>query len=117
VLDTVVPAHDGDVWTDFGLFLKYALRGERSRMVSLLRPRFGATAARHPQYSCFVATFHAMTGDADLAVDWLENAVDRGFINYPYLTDCDPFLARLHGNARFEKLMVRVKREWGAFEA
>ncbi len=32
------------------------------------------------------------------------------------MAEHDPFLAKLRGNKRFEKLLARVKREWEAFE-
>jgi disulfide oxidoreductase YuzD len=34
-------------------------------------------------------------------LDWLENAVDRGFINYPFLAEKDPFLQNIRGEERF----------------
>jgi hypothetical protein len=49
-------------------------------------------------------------------LDWLENAVDRGFICYPFLNEYDPFLERIRGEERFRQLMKRVKREWEEFE-
>jgi len=49
-------------------------------------------------------------------LDWLDNAVNRGFINYPYLNEYDPYLASIRGEARFKKLMERVKSEWERFE-
>jgi len=49
-------------------------------------------------------------------LNWLEHAVDRGFINYPLLAEKDPFLANIRGEERFKKLMERVKHEWEHFE-
>ena len=51
------------------------------------------------------------------ALDWLENAVNRGFINYPCMSKYDLALASLHSDPRFQKLMVRVKQEWKDFES
>jgi non-specific serine/threonine protein kinase len=50
------------------------------------------------------------------ALDWLENAVDRGFINYPFISKHDSLLANIRGEERFRKLMERVKKEWEEFE-
>jgi hypothetical protein len=41
----------------------------------------------------------------DKAFAWLENAVDRGFINYPFISEYDPFLEKIRGEPRFKKLM------------
>jgi hypothetical protein len=39
-----------------------------------------------------------------------------GWINYPYLSEIDPWLQGIRGEPRFEQLMQRVKREWEEFE-
>lgn len=41
------------------------------------------------------AGFFAMLDEKKEALDWLENAVNRGFINYPLLSKKDPW-ARKH---------------------
>jgi eukaryotic-like serine/threonine-protein kinase len=58
----------------------------------------------------------ALLGEKKESMDWLENAVNRGFINYPLLAVKDPFLANIRGEPRFKKLMERVKYEWEHFE-
>ena len=55
------------------------------------------------------------TEQDELALEWLTTAVDRGFVNYPLLTQFDPFLKRLHSGPRFQTLMERVKSEWETF--
>jgi hypothetical protein len=57
-----------------------------------------------------------MNGESEEAVEWLEHGVDLGAINYPFLSLLDPYLENLRGDSRFNDLMVRVKREWEAFE-
>ena len=52
------------------------------------------------------------SGVAGEALDWLENAVNRGFLNYPFLSEYDPFLENIRGERRFKDLMERVKHEW-----
>jgi hypothetical protein len=57
-----------------------------------------------------------MAGESELALDWLDNTVNRGFIPHPYFRDHEPFFGKLRGDQRFEALMERVKREWEPFE-
>jgi hypothetical protein len=52
----------------------------------------------------------------DEAVGWLENAADRGFINYPYIAEYDPFLATISQDERYKQLLNRIKYEWEHFE-
>ena len=54
--------------------------------------------------------------EKDEAFNWLEIAVGCGFINYPMLSQKDPWLESIRGEERFKKLMERVKREWEEFE-
>ena len=63
------------------------------------------------------AQYYALAGDENNALSWLEKAVSRGYLNYPFLSRQDPFFSRLRGDPRFEKLLQRVKREWEEFEA
>jgi eukaryotic-like serine/threonine-protein kinase len=46
---------------------------------------------------------------------WLEVAVDRGFINYPFLARLDPSLENLRGEKSFNLLMETVRERWEAF--
>jgi non-specific serine/threonine protein kinase len=63
-----------------------------------------------------IAASFALINEKDKSLEWLENAVDRGFINYPFLNEYDPFLENIRGEPRFKKLMERVKHEWENFE-
>ena len=75
------------------------------------------TFRRDPLWAYFVASFFALAQHDELALDWLETAVDRGFINYPLLAKFDPFLERLRHDPQFETLLGRVKSEWESFDA
>jgi disulfide oxidoreductase YuzD len=55
---------------------------------------------------------YALIGEKKKALDWLENAIDRGFIAYPFLNEHDPFLDNVRGEERFKKLIQRVKHEF-----
>ena len=59
----------------------------------------------------------AIAGDHDTALHWLGVAVERGFINFPYLAEHDPLLAPLRGHAGFRRLMEQVRTRWEGFEA
>jgi non-specific serine/threonine protein kinase len=105
-----------DCLDKMSLFLKYALKGNKKGMEAILKPDFIEAAQKDGQYSWHMATFYSYIDEKDRALDWLENAVARGFINYPYMTQIDPFLAKLCKEERFKKLMKRVKQEWENFE-
>ena len=58
----------------------------------------------------------ALVNERDAAIDFFERAVEFGFINLPWLSEYEPFLANLRGEPRFVRLMERVRRAWEAFE-
>ena len=96
--------------------LSFALKGQRHRVDEVATGKFREAAKRDCVVSCMVSGVYAMLGDREEALYWVETAVDHGFINYPYLSQYDPLLARLRDEPRFQKLMERVKREWEHFE-
>ena len=63
-----------------------------------------------------VAQGYALAGMSERALHWLAIAVDRGFINYPFLAQHDPFFERLRSQPRFQQLMETVRDRWERFE-
>jgi len=64
----------------------------------------------------FLGQAYAIAGDADRAVHWITIAVERGFINYPFLARHDPYLRRLTSHSSYVELLEKVRRRWEAFE-
>jgi hypothetical protein len=63
-----------------------------------------------------VAQGYALIEEKEVALDWLENVINKGWFNYPLFSQLDPFLANIRNEPRFKKLMERVKYEWEHFE-
>jgi TolB-like protein/tetratricopeptide (TPR) repeat protein len=106
-----------DISTRLTFLLEGALDGDSSRFREIMTEDFRRTARRDPQYSYFVADFHALAGLKEEALDWLSNAVDRGFINYPFIAEHDPALESIRGEPRFRDIAARAKHEWEHFDA
>lgn len=104
-----------DLWANFGMCFKHAFRGEIEALKSTTQ---GVTAIAEwdLQYSWFLAECHALVGNKKEAFRWLDNAVHRGFLNYPLVRKLDPFLDNLRGEEQFEKLVDKVKYGWERFE-
>jgi len=115
IIDQSAKATPDNVCTKFGLLLKYGLLKDRESAFLEMTPDFQKTCQRDHQWSHIVGIMLALMDARKESLDWLENAVNRGFINYPVL-ERDPFLDNLRGEARFKKLMERVKYEWEHFE-
>ena len=98
------------------LFVKHAMSASRDEALSAVTPELLATARWDEVLAWLTASGYALLDEKQDALRWLEHAVARGFINYPFLAKFDPFMQNLRGEPRFEQLMQRVKREWEGFE-
>ena len=98
------------------LLRKYAYQNEQVEFEQLIDDEFKLWAKKDFTYSLWLAEAYAMINDKKKTLNCLEDAVDRGFINYPFLNEYSPFLKNIRGEERFKKLMKRVKKEWGNFE-
>jgi tetratricopeptide (TPR) repeat protein len=105
-----------DVFVECSLFVKYAIERDVKRIQELLTVDFVKTTRRDCQSSYFISGLFALSGMKDEALDWLENSVNRGFINYPFISKFDPLLVSIRSEPCFKKLMESVKYEWENFK-
>jgi hypothetical protein len=64
-----------------------------------------------------LAQGRALAGMPDDAIRCLKVAIDRGFINYPFLAQHDPFFDSIRTLPSFQRLMELVRDRWQHFEA
>lgn len=105
-----------DTWTKLAIFLKYILKREKDKLPSLLTSDFIKSIQIDGQNSYHIATFYSYLGEKEKSLEWLENAVGLGLINYPLLSEHDKLLNNIRGEPRFKKLMKKVKIKWENFE-
>ena len=105
-----------NIWSQVTIFLKYIIERDREKLNFLQTPDFVEKIQRDVQYSYHIATFYSYLDDKNESIKWLENAINRGFINYPLLSKYDKLLINIRGEQRFKKLMERVKYEWENFK-
>ena len=98
------------------LFLKYALKGEKSKARESLDVDVINFFWNDADLPVLGAGGFALIDDKKEAIRWLGHSVNKGFINYPFLFELDPFLENIRKEERFKKLMERVKHEWENFE-
>ena len=104
-----------DAFKKMSEFLRAALRGEQDTFSRLQTPDVLRTLKRDLQLSYHTASFYSFLNQPKDALDWLENAISRGFYNHPFM-EVDPFLKNIRREERFKELMERVKCEWEHFE-
>jgi hypothetical protein len=98
------------------MFLNHALAGDESAAIRSLAPDVQRALRWDEGGSWQVAAGYSLLGRREEALDWLENAADHGFLNYPFLNEHDPFLENIRGEERFKALMDRVREAWEGIE-
>jgi serine/threonine protein kinase/Flp pilus assembly protein TadD len=116
IIDQSVKDSLNNIMNSAMLFLKYALKGKKRDAINALTPEFTDVATNNEEASYWMAVCYALIDEKDKSLDWLENAVDRGFINYQFFNEYDPFLGKIRKEPRFKQLMDRVKYEAENFE-
>jgi len=105
------------IFSRLAVLWKWAFSGNRQKALSVLTSEVLKTCQRDFEYSWDVACVYEKLGDADSALDWLGNAIERGFLNHRYLGEIDPVLAPLRGDPRFQALMARAREKQAELEA
>ena len=99
------------------LFLGHALAGNAASAHAVIADEIEALATAADVFPRVIAQGYALAGMPERALHWLAIAVDRGFVNYPFLAQHDPFFAGLRSDARFRELLARVRDRWEHFRA
>ncbi len=92
-------------WSLLELAYAQAMAGNRAEADRIVQD----VMARSVQFSPYdMATIHAATGDADGAIAWLEKAIEQRSVDV-ILIRMDPRLDKIRSDARFEKVVERMK--------
>jgi len=116
VVDDIAMEDSTDLTASLSLFSKYALQGERDKALLILTEDAKKYSWEDPEWPLYMVGYYSLINEKEEAFRWLEHTINRGLINYPLLSETDPFLANIRGEPRFQKLMERVKYEWEHFK-
>jgi cytochrome c-type biogenesis protein CcmH/NrfG len=87
----------------------HAHKGEREAMEALIVDDLMKTVNRDFQYPWQLSLAWLFLGEKEKALELLEGAVTRGFWNYRFLGEYDPYVAVLRDHPRFVALMAKAK--------
>jgi serine/threonine protein kinase len=90
-----------------------SLQGDPGRGLATLGPVNTGPLDFHLTFH--LAESYAMAGAVDRALAVLEEAVDKGFYAYEFMTTHCPFMAPLRGLPEFERIMEKARGRWEAF--
>jgi non-specific serine/threonine protein kinase len=114
--DTMKQRCPGQFFTDLGSFLAAALGQNAEAAAAYATPALRELVAADPHYSWAMAEGYAVLGDAEEALVWLENAMAKGFLNYPMVKTWDPLLGSVRRDSRFLHLLQSMRERWENFE-
>ncbi|MFC1575768.1 tetratricopeptide repeat protein [Gemmatimonadota bacterium] len=114
LLDDQIERDEQELHTEWAILLRQAIIGES--VGDSLSETTREFLWNDPEAVWLAAGAFALGGRKEEALDWIEHAVARGWINYPLLSQDDPLLESLRSEPRYTELMRRVKREWEAFK-
>jgi TolB-like protein len=116
LIDQIVKENSQDLAAVLSLFSKYALLGEKEKALKVMTEEAKTYFWNDPDFPWFISGYYSLIDEKEQALHWLEHTVNRGMINYPLLSEMDPFLENIRGEPQFKKLMERVKHDWENFE-
>ena len=116
-IDNVYQENPEDFFSKLLLLLKYSLQKKRDEALALLTEDIKKATWNDFQLPWFIADCYALIDEKEQSLKWIERAIEWGLINYPFLSEGDPFLENIREEERFKKLMVKVRTQWENFKA
>jgi len=116
VIDLALKNDSSDLVAKFLIFCNYAVCRDKEKALNALTTDVRTFAWNDPEGPWLLAGLFSIIDEKEQSLDWLERAVDRGWINYPLFSERDPFLENIRNEIRFKELMEKVKHEWENFE-
>jgi predicted Zn-dependent protease len=105
-----------DNFVQMGLLYDSALKQKEDEFKDIIFPEFTAAAEWDETFSWILAQCHACVGNVEESIYWLKKAMERCFINYPFLSEIEPFIGKIRDDKRVRELLLEIKQEWEKFE-
>ncbi len=115
ILDQIYKSNPNDIFAQLGMFLKHSLQGNKKLAIESITSQMLAWSKSDFTNAWHIVVGYSLIGEKEKALDWLEEWINLGCLNYPFLSKYDPFLENIRGEERFKKLMEEVKYKWENF--
>jgi len=104
--------HPDSIMAQLGRAILSGVRGDSRAAGDALTSELRAAAKNSELLSREITHSLALSGEADEALDWLENTVRIGNVNYPFWAQHNEWVDSIRGTSRFDAIMRDVQREW-----
>ncbi len=112
VYDELKAKHPNSVMAQLAHATICGVRGEQEATREAITEELRLAAKRSELLSREITHSLALAGEIDEALDWLENTVRIGNVNYPFWAQHNEWVDSIRGNSRFDAIMRDVEREW-----
>jgi TolB-like protein/thioredoxin-like negative regulator of GroEL len=109
--------HQRSILAQLGDAILKGYRGETEGVRNAITSELRAAATNSELLSREITHCLALAGETDEALDWLENTVRIGNINYPFWAQHNKWVDPLRSSGRFDSIMRDVEREWRSVRA
>lgn len=104
--------HAGSTLAQLGKALLHGVCGEPEAARDAVTNELRAAARNSELLSRELTHCLALAGETEEALDWLENTVRIGNVNYPFWSQHNEWVASLRPNPRYKAVMRDVEHEW-----
>ncbi|MBT8108540.1 MAG: winged helix-turn-helix domain-containing protein [Gammaproteobacteria bacterium] len=104
--------HANSALAQLGAALFHGVCGEPEAAREAVTDELRAAAMNTELISRELTHCHALVGETEEALSWLENTVRIGNINYPFWSQHNEWVDSIRGNSRFDAIMRDVEQEW-----
>ena len=104
--------HPDSIMAQFGFALLSGVRAKYEATRDAITSELRAAAKNNELLSREITHSLALAGETDEALDWLENTVRIGNVNYPFWAQHNEWVDSIRSNQRFDAIMRDVEREW-----
>jgi serine/threonine protein kinase/tetratricopeptide (TPR) repeat protein len=109
--------HLGDFpFVPLATILGRAVTGDPAGARALINDDILRAARCDLQYCSWMAEIYAQLGERDLAIEWLEQSIARGFIIWPFFSKHDRLLDPVRDDPRFDALMEKARAGWESYQ-
>jgi len=102
----------GSVLTQLGTALFHGVCAEPEAAREAVTDELRAAARNTELLSRELTHCLALSGETEDALNWLENTVRIGNVNYPFWAQHNDWVDSLRGSSRFDSIMREVQQEW-----
>ena len=116
ILDQIYKSDPKDLMAQLGVLLKHALLGNKKQALTSITPQILEWSKSDFTNAWHIVISYSLIGEKEKALDWLEKWITLGCLNYPFISEYDPFLTNIRGEERFKNVMKEMENKWKNFK-